>query len=354
MIYIIIFRLPRKTGGFILPIISLSPRIVKKLKCFCNIWIIGYSVSHKSTNQQMVNPDQAFVREIRRFDADVRDWNSRPDVQAQLHHRSRIINNTNNYHTGDRHHQLRSIQVVEQGVWDLLFGGQFGQYLHADALAYSERIIRDITQSHYCLEQLEVSLLLNENVEDGGIHQAIFFIHVTPHRAMQYGHMVCYDVAEGDEQYEIIEDIFRLGDDPNAIVGSCCELDMLELLADENEMQELLHYVFLPEVVAGVHSRRFIVEDRADFPDHSISGLNRRLLELENHPVIVNDGDEEEEEEEEEEVPANPAIVVANGAGGLLFEQYNNIIGYWLENDNRVNEYINIVQGRQNGYYENG
>ena len=275
----------------------------------------------------MANPNQAFVREIRRFDADVRDWNGRHDIQERLHHMSRIINNTNNYHTGDRRHYMRSIQVVEQGVWELLFGGQFGQYLHADASAYGERIIRDIAQSQYCLEQLEISLLFDENVEEGGIHQAIFFIHVSPHQAMRYGHMVRYDVAEGSEQYEIIEDIFRLGNDPNAIVAQCCEYDMLELLADEYEMQDLLHYVLLP----GVHSRRF-----AEGED---------------------DGEDDGEEEVEEEVLANPAIVVPDGAGGGggLFEQYNNIIGYWLENDNRVNEYIDIMQSRQNGYnYANG
>lgn len=338
------------------------------------------------------------------FDNEVRRWNQLPDVQNIIGGRSRLINNTNGYFTGNHRHQLRQIQLTDQETWDLLFGGQYGDYLHVDASAYGRRIIQEM-QENAGFEVIDISLLVDENVGQGGIHQMIFFINVYPHQSMRYGHMVRYDVADDSEQYEIIEDFFRVtGDNPNAVVGACSEYEMLEALADEYEMLDLLHYVFL----RGIDSRRFHLDGEDLIRDHPFAGLNRRLREdvdyedeNDSDDDDDDDHDDDSEDDDEENNPVDNVYVAAippppqnrynlaeiynrivnnennpvdyrehvvarrnennqawynivgnhqdnQQAHHALFEDQNNIIGYWMENDARVNEYLDIVNARQN------
>lgn len=337
------------------------------------------------------------------FENEVRRWNQSPDVQDIIRNRSRLINNTNGYFTGNDRHQLRQIQLMDQEMWDLLFGGQYGEYLHADASVYGTRIIQDM-QMNDGFEVLDISLLVNENVEHGGIHQMIFFISVYPHQSMRYGHMVRYDVVEGSEQYEIIEDLFRAtGDNPNAVVGECSEYEMLEVLADEYEMLDLLHYVFL----RGIHSRQFQLDGGHLIHEHAFVGLNRRLREQPQHNYndYYDDEDNEDNDDDNDDEPIYAAAIPppppppqndynlaeiyhrivnnennqmnhidyqeqvaarrnennqmwynlvdnfqqdqqAQAAQHAIFEDQNNIIGYWMENDARVNEYLDIMNER--------
>ena len=345
------------------------------------------------------------------FENEVRRWNQSPDVQDIITNRSRLINNTNRYFTGNDRHQLRQIQLMDQEMWDLLFGGQYSEYLHADASVYGRRIIQSLQMNHG-FEVLDISLLVDENVGQGGIHQMIFFISVYPHQSIRYGHMVRYDVVEGSEQYEIIEDLFRAtGYNPNAVVGECSEYEMLDVLADEYEMLDLLHYVFL----RGIHSRQFQLDDGYLIHEHAFVGLNRRLLEQPQHNVNDYDNDDNDDNDDNEDNEDNDdnedneldyvvAIhpppppqnhynmaeiyhrIVNNENNQMnqvdyqeqvaarrnennqmwynlvdnfqnnqqaraaqhdaIFEDQNNIIGYWMENDARVNEYLDIMNER--------
>jgi hypothetical protein len=252
-----------------------------------------------------------------------------------------------------------------------------------------------------------VSLLLEENVRPG-VHEAIFMIHVTPHRATRYGHMVRYEFEEGSQQQQIIEAVFDINS-PATLVEQCTEYDILSFLACEYEMQELLHGVFLQ----GMNSKRFPGEHY----HHDCSGLLLNLLAL-------GRGRAEEAEEAEDDAIAYPYqvpppprvndfaqiyraeigndgadpnadpdadalfelgnqeydiwadIAGANAAAaadnqdygennnnaalarrreennrawenvdiipGNLFEHQGNIIGYWLQNNDRINEFIEI------------
>ena len=196
---------------------------------------------------------QEYLRYIRaqieQQDQETRLWNSSRDVQDELYARSNLINNTENYQTGDDVHHLRSIQMVDFEVWQSLFRGRA---VNLDAIDYAFRLMREYhnPDTEFNTGYLIVSLLLEENVRPG-VHQAIFIICVTPHRATRYGHMVRYEFEEGSQQQQIIEAVFDINE--LALVEQCTEYDILSSLACEYEMQELLHGVFLQ----GMNSRRF-------------------------------------------------------------------------------------------------
>ena len=319
-------------------------------------------------------------------DAAARDWNADPEIQDELRERTDIINNTNNYHTGNRIHHLRSIQMVNSDNWDLLFGGPYAPYLHNDAAEYGTRMIHDANYppASEVVETLYVSLLFEVNVRPG-VHQVIFIIHADPHRAMLYGHIVRYEVEDAGEQHQAIEEIFN-ANSPRVIIEECTEYDILSFLADEYEMRYLLQGVFL----RGLNSRRF-VENDPDHPiyPHACSGMLRGLLALAHNrrdPVLparvvdaaqiaippppppINDiaqiynfyYNEHGNDNYREEVRARRAEnnQVWNDLRGdepdderaprdVIDNRDGNIIGYWLENDYRVNQYLDIQEERR-------
>lgn len=329
-------------------------------------------------------------------DAAARDWNARPDIQDELRERTDIINNTNNYHTGNRIHHLRSIQMVNSDNWDLLFGGPYAPYLHNDAAEYGTRMIHDANYppASGVVETLNVSLLFEANVRPG-VHQVIFIIHADPHRAMHYGHIVRYEVEDAGEQHQAIENLFNANSPPRVIIEECTEYDILSFLADEYEMQYLLQGVFL----RGLNSQRF-VENDPDHPiyPHACSGMLRGLLELGNPrhhddemlpaapapmvadaapppppPIINNDiaqiyqfyynNERDEGDNYREAVRARGAENNqvwndlrddnyyyhhrAAAHDDVIENRDGNIIGYWLENDYRINQYLDIQEERE-------
>ena len=340
-------------------------------------------------------------------DAAAREWNASPDIQDELRERTDIINNTNNYHTGNRIHHLRSIQMVNSDNWDLLFGGPYAQYLHNDAAEYGAKMIHNANDPNAPLvfETLYVSLLLQENVRPG-VHRVIFIIYAYPHHAMLYGHMVCYEVEDAGEQYHSIENLFDV-ETPRVIIEECTEYDILSFLADEYEMRYLLQGVFL----RGLNSQRF-VENDPDHPiyPHACSGMLRGLLELGNPrrrddemlpaapaPVVADAAEEAEDAYEIIAIPPPPPRPIINNDIAQIYQFYynnerdegdnyreavrarraennqvwndlrddnyhhhraaahddvidnrdGNIIGYWLENDYRINQYLDIQEERQ-------
>jgi hypothetical protein len=353
-------------------------------------------------------------------DAAAREWNASPDVQEELRRRVNILNNTQDYYTGNNAHCFRSIQMTNADNWDLLFGGPYAQYLHNDAAEYGAKMIQnanDPPNAPLVFETLYVSLLLQQNVRPG-VHRVIFIIYADPHHAMLYGHMVRYEVEDAGEQYHSIENLFDV-ETPRVIVERCTEYDILSFLADEYEMRDLLG-VFL----RGLNSQQF-VENDPDYPiyPHACSGMLRGLLELGNPrrregellpaapapaPVVADaadaaDADDADEEDVYEIIaipPPPPRPMINNDIAQMYQFYYNNerdegdnyreavrarraennqvwndlrddnyhhhhraaaaaahddiidnrdgnIIGYWLENDYRINQYLDIQEERR-------
>ena len=328
--------------------------------------------------QQPINADDRarWEQMIHDHDEQVLAWNSRQEVKDEIHVRSANINNTGQYQTGNVRHQLVSIQMVDQYDWDDLFGGEYAEYVPDEVQRYAARLINDANHSEVGVEQLEVALLISENVYGEGVDEAIFLIYVNPHQAFRYGHMVRYELYPGSEQYDRIEAIFDLT--VNAIITECNEYDMLGLLAERDEMNRLMHEVFMP----GVRSRIYAVPPQ-EVRAHICSGLTRDILLLPNQVA---------EEEEQIAIPVPPPVndfaaiyhdiiiendgaynneneyrdrAVARGvennqmwdyirnmhpqahANVDIFENQENIIPYWLENNNMINDYLDLQDERR-------
>jgi hypothetical protein len=343
---------------------------------------------------ERLNRDQ-LMELFNQQDAAARVWNADPDIQDELRRRVNIVNNTQDYYTGTNVHCFRSIQMTNADNWDLLFGGPYAQYLHNDAAEYGAKMIHDANDPNAPLvfETLYVSLLLQQNVRPG-VHRVIFLIYADPHHAMLYGHMVRYEVEDAGEQYHSIENLFDV-ETPRVIVEKCTEYDILSFLADEYEMRDLLG-VFL----RGLNSQQF-VENDPDYPiyPHACSGMLRGLLELGNPrrrddemlpaapapvvadaapppppPIINNDiaqiyqfyynNERDEGDNYREAIRARRAEnnqvwndlrddnyhhhrAAAAAHDDVIDNRDGNIIGYWLENDYRINQYLDIQEERE-------
>jgi len=162
----------------------------------------------------------------------------------------------------------------------------------------------------------------------------------------------------------------------------------------------LLHYVFL----RGIDSRRFHLDGEDLIRDHPFVGLNRRLREDVDYEDYI-DSENDDDSDDEENNPVDNVYVAAippppqnrynlaeiynriinnennqmnpddyqeqvaarrnennqmwynlvnnfqqnqqaQAAQHAIFEDQNNIIGYWMENDARVNEYLDIMNER--------
>jgi hypothetical protein len=356
----------------------------------------GRTTEFEAAAVERLNRDQ-LMELFDQQDAAAREWNASPDVQEELRRRVNILNNTQDYYTGNNAHCFRSIQMTNADNWALLFGGPYAQYLHNDAAEYGAKMIQNANDPNAPLvfETLYVSLLLQQNVRPG-VHRVIFIIYADPHHAMLYGHMVRYEVEDAGEQYHSIENLFDV-ETPRVIVEKCTEYDILSFLADEYEMRDLLG-VFL----RGLNSQQF-VENDPDYPiyPHACSGMLRGLLALAHNrrddellpaapapvaddaapppppPIINNDiaqiyqfyynNERDEGDNYREAVRARRAennqvwndlrddnyyyhhrsAAAAAAHDDVIDNRDGNIIGYWLENDYRINQYLDIQEERQ-------
>jgi hypothetical protein len=172
------------------------------------------------------------------------EWNRRNDVTDSHERRRDAINNTPGYCTGNRVHHLRSIQMVDYADWDALFGNHI---LNPTLAGYAQAAMdhfHDDTDTLDFAGQMSVSLLMQENYRPG-VHLAIYFIHLTPHRHFHDGHMISVEFGEGSATHQTITRLFDTDD--YAIVLQATEYQMLSSLADDEDAMELLHTCFVPE-----------------------------------------------------------------------------------------------------------
>ena len=344
-------------------------------------------VPQNQENQNQENQNHQREEHLRRFrdciehhDAGVIEWNSSIVVENHIRERSGMVNNTSGYHSGNNEHALLSVQMVDVDIWHSLF---VGRDIHPEAVLYAHRLMNDFTDPNieFHTEHLDVSLLLEENVRPG-IHRAIFIINVHPYCMSVHGHIVSYEFEEGSEEQQTIRDVFR---EEVSIVKRCTEYDILSMLACEDEMRYMLA-VFSQ----GMNSLQF---PEREYIQHECSGIVGNILALgderrreeaaaEEHqppyqvppPPQVNDFDEiynyyynengfdenndrnqeyqaavamRREENNEERRDINLRPVVVNMPPNDIFENQHNIIPYWLENEERINELIDIRQQRQ-------
>jgi hypothetical protein len=172
------------------------------------------------------------------------EWNQSNEVQERQDRRSRLINNTDGYRTGNRIHHILAIQMYDHAEWNELFGHENLDPVLREYAQASIDHAQDETHTLRFAGQMEVSMIMQENYRPG-VHVAVFIVHLTPHRRFYDGHMIQKEFGEGSRIHQTITRLFDTN--TRAIVFQATQYNLLEYLANDDEALELLHYCFLDD-----------------------------------------------------------------------------------------------------------
>jgi hypothetical protein len=172
------------------------------------------------------------------------EWNQSIEVQERREDRNRMINNTAGYHRGNEVHHLRSIQMHDPNDWNTLFGNEILNPVIREYAQESMDWVQDDTRILPFAGQMEVSLLMQDNYRPG-VHAAIFFVYLIPHRKFHDGHMIQIEFSEGSNTHQNINRLFDTN--TRAVVSQATQYQMLGFLADDNEAMDLLYSCFLDD-----------------------------------------------------------------------------------------------------------
>ena len=291
--------------------------------------------------QQQIDRLDRVQNGMEEYDRETFEWNASNQVQERRRQRSQMINNTPGYHTGNRIHHLRSIQMHEPELWTQLFGREnLDPVLQAYAQASMEWV-NDATNTLLFAGQMDVSLLLQENFRPG-VHVAILFVHLSPHRCFRDGHMVQFEFGEGSQTHQTLGRIFDTN--ASAIVLQATEYQILEYLASDDEAMDLLHSCFLQPDFATMRFS-FVEPDPNDNDDYGFYVMDPNAID--NHawhyfadandaPLRHHEDNRAQNENEENHIAVPPPPPINNFAEIYLahFQQYHddddndNIIPY--------------------------
>lgn len=211
-------------------------------------YLFKYSDQRHYTEMDNQQPQhQAYIRNqdengMNEYERLTEIWNQSNEVERRRSLRSNAINNTPGYQTGLRIHHIRTIQVPYAEIWNDLFRYEnlnptLREYAQA-SIAFAE----DATNTLLFAGQMDVSLIMQENYRPG-VHVAIFIVQLAPHRRFHDGHVIQREFSEGSVTHQTINRLFDTED--RAIVTQATEYSILEYLADDDEMLDLLHYCFM-------------------------------------------------------------------------------------------------------------
>ena len=179
------------------------------------------------------------------YDRITNEWNDSIEVQERRERRNGIINNTPGYHRGNEIHHLRSIQMFDPNDWEALFGNEILNPVIREYAQESMNWAQDDDRRFLPFAgQLEVSLLMQDNYRPG-VHAAIFFVYLTPHRKFHDGHMIQIEFSEGSNTHQNIDRLFDTNS--HAIVSQASQYQMLGFLADDHEAMDLLYSCFMDD-----------------------------------------------------------------------------------------------------------
>jgi len=191
-------------------------------------------------NQRIIrNQDENGMNE---YDRITDEWNRSDEVQRHRTQRTNQINNTPDYYTGNRIHHLRTIQMNSLELWNQLFQHEAVSPVLREYSRASIRFAEDTTQTQLFAGQMEVSLILQENYRPG-VHVAIFIIQLFPHRQFYDGHVIQREFGEGSITHQTYNRMFNTDD--RAVVSQATEYDILQYIADDDDMLYLLDRCFM-------------------------------------------------------------------------------------------------------------
>jgi hypothetical protein len=311
---------------------------------------------NQQENQNQNQNPRPHVRDrgMAEYDQATVEWNRRNDVADSHERRRDAINNTPGYCTGNRVHHLLSIQMVHHTDWDALFGNHI---LNPTLAQYAQAAMDHFHDDADMLDfagQMSVSLLMQENYRPG-VHLAIYFIHLTPHRCFHDGHMISVEFGEGSITHQTITRLFDTDD--RAIVQQATEYQMLSSLADDDDAMELLYTCFVPEFAPMRFSLvappppnavdagdGYYVPDQNALDDHRWHDFAEYYNDIRNRNLAAAGvaaralEQEQEQEQVQVQIPPPPPIndfaeIYQRALREYDQQEQNNIIPYYEENE---------------------
>jgi hypothetical protein len=235
------------------------------------------------------------------------------NVQEQKARRNALINNTNNYRTGEILHQVKTFQIGSMDDWELIgdtiraADPQAGDFFDYPS-NYIYNLLLDYENGIGNLNgDLRISMLQKYS---NNTYTAIFFIYKSPHEHFIDGEMLRIQFEQDDNTFLSLSVIFD-----DTLVQEMSEYQMLTLVREEESAISLLD-----EFSAGFDSLR-VYHGRALRFNEIDERLNNNDNDIDRQ-VNHNDIDEQYHE--------------------IQNLNENNIIPYWYENDQNFEQLLRL------------
>jgi len=232
--------------------------------------------------------------------------------QKRFLERIKSIYSIDSYLSGDKVHHSRSTWIDSLDVLNSFFGYD----------------IIDSKLVSYVQGRIEIALLMEKNYRPG-VHLAILLFHSRPHRQFHDGHVVQIEFGEGSHTHQIIEKLFDI--QTCATVVQMSEYDILEYLADDNDMYDLLYGVFMQDF----NPMRFGINQNEYFIDPTIGNIHQEHdccdNEINHHIIQI-------EKQSKTSVTENPIADYYAGLNLQIHHSEPNISSYWNMNLNCLNQ----------------
>lgn len=256
----------------------------------------------------------ALQRFLRGQFVNIREHNLSNFVREERSYRNSLINNVADYHTHHRIHEVQSTQIDSWDTWDQLVevfpaGSNERDYIMNPPANIRNLInLSEMGYGNY-FGEVVVSLLREVNHETG-IHRAVLMIYISPHRQFADGDILTTSFSYGDPVHQAMTNFFDEG--PYTMVEYLSEVEITGFIQSHNDAQRLITDYFQPGFTSVVHS-------------HGQHRPARPFIELDFPQVAI------------PPPPVNNQHDVAHYYFAQMDnDQENNIIPYWNENDDEI------------------
>jgi hypothetical protein len=164
--------------------------------------------------------------------------NNDPAILEQLNIRRNIVNNTDNYLSGNREHNVQMLQICSRQEWEM-FHDLFGLALFANPSPYVRELLDDMDNGFGSIYG-NLQIMLFRSFAGGISHYAFFTIIIDPHRHFIDGDIEPFLYTDGDQLDMNLRMLFD--DNPHSIVNEITEYEILNLVREHNFARELIDF----------------------------------------------------------------------------------------------------------------
>jgi hypothetical protein len=178
-------------------------------------------------------------RIIRQVNENARAHNNDPAILEQLNIRQNIVNNTDNYRSGNNIHDVQMLQIGSRQDWET-FRNLFRFQLFTNPPPYVLELLEYMDNGFGSIYG-ELQIMLFRSFAGGGLpHYAFFTIVIDPHRHFIDGDIQPFLYTDGDETDMAIRELFDVN--PYTVVEEITEYEILNLVREHNFARELIDF----------------------------------------------------------------------------------------------------------------